>query len=113
MIRLALTPGEPAGIGPDLCIQIAQQRFPAEIVAVADPALMMQRARELALPLKTVIFDPAIPPQAHTPGTLMVLPVPLAKSVQCGKLDTANAEYVLNTLPDLCFANRSCVCQCT
>lgn len=98
MIRLALTPGEPAGIGPDLCIQIAQERFPAELVAVADPALLIQRARELGLAFKTEIFDPTLPPQPHTPGTLKVLPVPLARPAQCGKLDAANAEYVLNTL---------------
>lgn len=98
MIRLALTPGEPAGIGPDLCIQIAQERFPTELVAVADPALLIQRARTLSLPLRTEIFDPALPPQPHTPGTLKVLPVPLARPAQCGKLDAANAEYVLKTL---------------
>jgi len=39
-IRLALTPGEPAGIGPDLCVQLAQQPLPAEVVAIADPALL-------------------------------------------------------------------------
>ena len=51
-IRLALTPGEPAGIGPDLCVAIAQQSFDAEIVLVADPELLAARARLLGLPLR-------------------------------------------------------------
>lgn len=97
-LRLALTPGEPAGIGPDLCVQLAQGRCPAELVAVADPTLLTERARELGLPLRTEIFNPALPPQSHTPGTLKVLPVALARPARCGKLDAANAEYVLDTL---------------
>ena len=49
--RIAITPGEPAGIGPDLCIALAQQRHDAELVVVADPALLQARARQLGLPL--------------------------------------------------------------
>ena len=48
--RLALTPGEPAGIGPDLVVQLVQEPFPAELVVVSDPALLEARARRLGLP---------------------------------------------------------------
>lgn len=96
--RLALTPGEPAGIGPDLCVQIAQQDFPALLVAVADPDLLSARAQSLGLPLRIEIYAPAIPAQPHTPGTLKVMPVPLATPARCGQLDPVNAEYVLETL---------------
>ncbi|MGD8577042.1 MAG: hypothetical protein PVG13_08120, partial [Thiohalophilus sp.] len=46
---LALTPGEPAGIGPDLVIQLAQQTRPVPLVAIADPELLEQRAQKLGL----------------------------------------------------------------
>ena len=45
--RLALTPGEPAGIGPDLVVQLVQEPFPAELVVVSDPDLLEARARRL------------------------------------------------------------------
>lgn len=102
--RIALTPGEPAGIGPDLCIRIAQQRWDAELVVVADPDVLAQRARQLGLPLQLHVLE-ADAMQArcrrgakHSIGTLKVLPVPLAAPVQCGKLNRANAPYVLETL---------------
>lgn len=96
--RLALTPGEPAGIGPDLCVQIAQVVWPAEIVVVADPALLEQRARILRLPLRIEHFDPHTAPAATAPGVLKVFPVKLARAVVAGTLDRGNAPYVLDTL---------------
>lgn len=98
MIRLALTPGEPAGIGPDLCIQIAQEVWPAEIIVVADPVLLEQRARILGLPLRIEPFDPRTAPAATAPGVLKVLPVKLACTVVAGTLERDNAPYVLDTL---------------
>ncbi|MGL5364821.1 MAG: 4-hydroxythreonine-4-phosphate dehydrogenase PdxA, partial [Plesiomonas shigelloides] len=49
--RLVITPGEPAGVGPDLIIKLAQQAWPAELVVCADPALLQARAATLQLPL--------------------------------------------------------------
>ncbi|HCX00184.1 MAG TPA: 4-hydroxythreonine-4-phosphate dehydrogenase, partial [Pantoea sp.] len=49
--RLAITPGEPAGIGPDLTIQLAQQNWPVELVVCASPQLLRERAAQLGLPL--------------------------------------------------------------
>jgi len=97
--RIALTPGEPAGIGPDLCVQLAQQPPPeVELVVVADPALLSSRAKLLGYPLTLNQFDPSTAPSASRAGELTVLPVDLAAAVRIGKLDPANAEYVLNTL---------------
>ncbi len=96
--RLALTPGEPAGIGPDLCVLLAQRAPMADIVAIADPAVLRSRAAQLGLPLDIVEYSAA---EARTPvaaGSLKVLPVQLAKPVDAGRLDPANAGYVLDTL---------------
>ncbi|MCF8017539.1 MAG: 4-hydroxythreonine-4-phosphate dehydrogenase, partial [Chromatiaceae bacterium] len=60
--RLALTPGEPAGIGPDLCIAAAQQAQAEELIAVCDPELLAERADRLRLPLALEPFDPERPP---------------------------------------------------
>lgn len=97
-LRIALTPGEPAGIGPDLAVLLASLPQAAEIVAVADPELLLQRAHQRGVPLQLREVDLATAPQVHAPGTLSVLPVPLAKPVVAGRLDAANAPYVLDTL---------------
>jgi 4-hydroxythreonine-4-phosphate dehydrogenase len=107
--RLFLTPGEPAGIGPDLALAAALRPHAAELVAVADPALLEQRARALRLRVALRAFDPAAPAQPHRRGTLAVAPVRLRADVVPGRLDPANAPYVLATLDramDLCAAQR-------
>jgi 4-hydroxythreonine-4-phosphate dehydrogenase len=96
--RLALTGGEPAGIGPDIILQAADRDFPAELVVIADPDLILERAKLLAIDIKLSVFDPAAAPQPHRVGQLKILPTPLAAPCTVGQLDTANAQYVLNTL---------------
>lgn len=96
--RLLLTPGEPAGIGPDLVLKLAQQNHPAELVAIASQSLLRQRADQLGLSLEFSDFDPAQIARSHQAGTLPVLDVPLGHPVQSGALDPANARYVLTTL---------------
>jgi len=91
---LALTPGEPAGIGPDLVVTLAQRGFDASVIAIADPQLLLDRARALGLPLDILPPDPLPAP----PRTLRVLPVALGRPVVPGTLDKANAPYVLATL---------------
>ncbi|AGA33864.1 4-hydroxythreonine-4-phosphate dehydrogenase [Thioalkalivibrio nitratireducens DSM 14787] len=96
--RLALTTGEPAGVGPDLLLRLAQQPIAAQRVAIGNPALLEQRARQLRLPLRIVTFAPDGPRAPTPPGTLELIPVPVAAPVHCGVLDPANAEHVLTLL---------------
>jgi len=96
--RIALTAGEPAGIGPDLCALIAQRPHPAELVVIADPQLLAERAAALGLPLRLRPLDDAAEPRPQAAGELTVLAVPLAAPVSAGRLDPANAGYVLETL---------------
>lgn len=96
--RIALTPGEPAGIGPELCIQLAQQNLPCEIVVIASAQLLEQRARQLRLSLKLKEFDSTLPATAQVAGCLTVLPVKLAEPALCGQLNPANSRYVLKTI---------------
>jgi len=96
--RLLLTPGEPAGIGPDLAVALAQQPLPAALAAVCDPDLLLARARQLGLPLRIRILDPGAVPQPHQAGELQVRAVALRAAVTAGRLDTRNAAYVLETL---------------
>lgn len=96
--RIALTPGEPAGIGPDLAIALAQRSSSMELVAVADPALLQARAALLGLPLSLRPVDFERPPRPQRAGELAVQPVTTAAAVTPGRLDVANAGYVLSTL---------------
>lgn len=101
-IRLAVTPGEPAGVGPDLLVRLAQAPPAVRLVAVADPDLLSGRAAALGLPLRCVDFDPDDPSESSPPGTLEVLSVPLCAPVEPGRLDRRNAPYVLATLKLAC-----------
>jgi 4-hydroxythreonine-4-phosphate dehydrogenase len=96
--RIAITPGEPAGIGPDLAITIAQQAWPTEIVVVASKALLLERAQQLNLPLTLIDYDvnSAITPQKA--GTLTVLNVELSEPCIAGTLNINNGGYVVETL---------------
>lgn len=97
--RLAVTPGEPAGVGPDLCVQFAQQDHACEIVVIADARLLAERAACLQLPLKIIPFtDNAQPRSPHRAGSLLVLDIALAAPVHLGELNRENVPYVLKTI---------------
>ena len=96
--RIAITPGEPAGIGPDLVVTLAQTPQDPQIIAVASPQLLEQRARQLGLPLTLKTWQSDAPRSRNEAGELWVLPVALAAPVTPGTLDQNNAAYVIETL---------------
>lgn len=96
--RLALTPGEPAGIGPDICLEIAMHDHPFEVVVVASTDLLLQRAKQLGLSIELYEFSPQAPVKPHSKGRLAVLPVELADRCTAGELNVNNSAYVLETL---------------
>jgi len=96
--RIAVTAGEPAGIGPDLCVMLAHQPLDAELVVVANTEMLKARAKSLNLTLNTVAYDANIN-QAHTGnGSLTVLDQAINAPVVAGQLNTSNSDYVLETL---------------
>lgn len=99
MRRLALTAGEPAGIGPELLVRVAQAEWPAELVAIADRGVLQSAARTLGLPLHLHDVVPG-EARAHEPGTLSLLHVPVAAPVVPGRLDVRNAAHVLAMLAE-------------
>lgn len=105
MKRIALTLGEPAGIGVDLAIQLAQQALPCQLVAIGSPELLAERAVQLGYALTLHEFNADLPVTTQA-GHLTVLPVALAEPVQCGQLAVANSAYVLETLT---LATRGCM----
>ena len=95
--RIAVTSGEPAGIGPDLCIQAVQSPH-AGLVFIGDPSVMAARAEMLGLPLHLNLLDnPASPLQSRS-HTMNLLPVPAQTQAVAGRLDPANSRYVLSIL---------------
>lgn len=96
-VTLALTAGEPAGIGPELCLQFALEPRDAGIVVVASTELLQARAKQLGL---TVALQPWQPGDTATTaaGRLSVLQVDGLASTAAGQLNTANSAYVLETL---------------
>lgn len=96
--RVIVTSGEPAGIGPDLCIAIAQRDWDCELIFAGDRDLFAERARALNAPIELFGYLPSQPAQAHAAGTMPVLHIPTIARTVAGRLDTANARYVLNLL---------------
>jgi len=96
--RIAITAGEPAGIGPDIVLMAAGQDWDAELVVIADPDLMRKRAEQLRLPVTLEPLSGNDPPRAHRAGALRIVPVPLSVPAVAGTLDPRNAGYVVETL---------------
>lgn len=104
-VRLALTPGDPAGIGPDLCLRIAQEPPPCDWVVVGDPELLNRRAAELRLNTRIETWTPGLP-TCSQPGSIKVWPVAAAHDPAPGILNPGNANYVLSTIT---AATRACL----
>ena len=108
--RILITPGEPAGIGPDITLMLAQTAHDHELVVVADPKLLTDRAKLHNLPLQLIDADFSIPAQSQSAGTLRILPVTLEVPVTPGQLDTRNAAYVIDTLQqatNICLTHKA------
>jgi 4-hydroxythreonine-4-phosphate dehydrogenase len=96
--RIIVTSGEPAGIGPDLCIAIAQRAWSCELVFAGDALLFADRARLLGRKLDVSQTDLRSAPRPHVAGTLPLLHVAATAPPIAGKLDVGNARYVLQML---------------
>ncbi len=99
--RIILTSGEPAGIGPDLALQLAQREWSCQLIIAGDESLLRERARQLHLKLEYCRYD-AAQYQPHVPGTVTLLSIPVAEKVKAGQLNVHNAQYVLNLLDRAC-----------
>lgn len=97
MLPLVITPGEPAGIGPDLVLRLAQQALAYPFVVIASRDLLQARAQQLGIAITLIDYDASdvIHPQ---PGELYVWHVDLKADAHAGTLNSANADYVLQTL---------------
>jgi 4-hydroxythreonine-4-phosphate dehydrogenase len=95
MPSIVLPSGEPAGIGPELALLVAQQQLPCAVVALADVELLAARAAQLgiSITLDSIAADRA--PTPHQAGVLQVWHEPLAQASQAGTLNPRNASYVL------------------
>jgi 4-hydroxythreonine-4-phosphate dehydrogenase len=100
--RIVLTSGEPAGIGPDACVALAQSAWDADLVVAGDRELLRATAQSLGIPLELRAYSASDPPQAHRAGSLRVLDVRTPAPVVAGTLDPRNARYVLELLDRAC-----------
>ena len=97
--RFALTPGEPAGIGPDLCLLLASQRQPHPLIAITSHDLLLERAVLMGVAVSLLPVSPDNWPDHPAPaGSLYVWDTPLNAKVIAGTLDRSNAAFVLQTL---------------
>lgn len=104
-VTLALTAGEPAGIGPELCLQLAAEERSAGLVAIASKPLLEARNRELGLGITLQDWAPGTV-ATTTPGALSVYHLDGLATAEAGQLDPANSAYVLDTLT---VATRGCL----
>ena len=95
---IAITSGEPAGIGPELCLRLVERDFPAQLVVLADRTLLAARAKAVGISGDGLKLRDWIHGQPSQKGTLDVLHQPLSVLSLPGRLDPANANYVLQLL---------------
>ena len=103
--RIALTSGEPSGIGPDLLAMVAQRNFNAQLIAIGNAQCMQQRGKQIGLNLEVTAYQPDTR-QPHQTGRLPVLDIDCAAPVEAGVLNTANAQHVMTVLTT---AVRGCI----
>lgn len=96
--RLVITPGEPAGIGPDICIQLVKNTLAARLAFVVDPDVIRHRAEELGESIKISLCTATREIPAHQAGMFPIIPIACKAPVIAGQLDQANALYVTQTL---------------
>jgi 4-hydroxythreonine-4-phosphate dehydrogenase len=100
--RIVVTSGEPAGIGPDACVALAQSDWAADIVVAADAGLLAATADALRLPLAIEPYDSSRQAASHRAGTLNVMHISTARPVIAGHTDPRNAAYVIHMLDRAC-----------
>jgi 4-hydroxythreonine-4-phosphate dehydrogenase len=100
--RIVITSGEPAGIGPDACVVLAQTDWQADLVVAADASLLAATAAALGVALTIELYDSSRPITAHRAGVLKVMHMPTAQPVTAGELDPRNASYVIGMLDRAC-----------
>lgn len=106
---LVFTPGEPAGIGPDLCLALAARKRKERILVISNPELLQQRAALLHQPLELVKYRPDSKGE-QAPGSLEILPMDLAGQAIPGRLDPGHAPHVLSCLDkalELCLSGQA------
>lgn len=96
MLPLYVTSGEPAGIGPDICLNLANREDLRPVVVLADIDMLKQRIEQLGLEVELVLYSGQTEPSLN--GQLYVEHIALAKPVILGCLDAENASYVLEQL---------------
>lgn len=109
--RIIVTSGEPAGIGPDLCIDIAARSWPCDLVIAGDRRLLGSRIRQLNAQLELEVIEQLGERRLHQPGKLRVLHRPTRETVRPGSLNAANARYVLDLLDVAVDSCRSGDCD--
>lgn len=100
--RIVITSGEPAGIGPDTCVALAQSGWEADIVVAADAGLLAATAEALGLALAIERYDSSRASASHRAGTLKVMHISTARPVIAGHPDARNAAYVIDMLDRAC-----------
>jgi 4-hydroxythreonine-4-phosphate dehydrogenase len=100
--RIVITSGEPAGVGPDACVSLAQRDWEADLVIAADVDLLAATAAALQLPLTLERYDATRLPKPHRNGTLQVMHIPTRYPVVPGHPDVRNAAYVIEMLDRAC-----------
>lgn len=106
---IALTAGEPAGIGPDVIVELATRDWPCELLVFADADMLAARAKQLGKKITLLPFD-SNHQEPHRAGNLKIKHSALNSPCVAGELNTANSKAVINTLNaaiDSCLKNES------
>ena len=98
LVRLAITSGEPAGIGPDLCLRLAERSWPNQLVALGDRALFEARAKQMGMAVTFQTYDASLPVVPSVAGVVTVCDIQTNQPVVAGQLNPANSDYVVAIL---------------
>jgi len=101
---IIITPGDPAGIGPDLCLDLLNHSHKANLYLAIDPDIFQQRFAESILPIQ--LHSPTQALKEAPANKLNIIPFPLAERVTTGNANPANSQYILDTIR---YATENCI----
>ena len=96
---IAITPGEPAGIGPDICLDLMNRDWTHNVVILSDPKILRQRAKKLGRDINIIEWSPDFTESKKIQNnTLLVWPHLFSSSVSCGELNPKNSPLIIEAL---------------
>ena len=96
--RIAITLGDPGGIGPDICVMMAQSHINRNHIVITDPKLLAESSKKLKIKISINTLDTLASQTVSGLGVINVYPIRLNTKNKPGYMNPKNASFVIETI---------------